>query len=96
MRHMRRMYWMGLMAVAVLFSAGVVTAADSQVFGAPDTASARGLPLDAERFAVPKAIGPFDYVPASPSDELREESGRAVPLMDEAPIATPITDDNMG
>lgn len=40
---------------------------------------------------LPSGLGPLDYVPASPSDELREEVGHPAPTLEEVPTQPNMT-----
>lgn len=101
---MRRALWI---VAPLMIAAGMVDqtvwAGDLPVTGGrgPEDvrdAGSQALPLDVQRQAAPNTVGPLDYPPASPSDELRDGSGAPVQQLEESPLPapSPLNDDNRG
>lgn len=100
---MRRYLWVAtLMIVAGSMDhavwAGEPPVAGSGLPAATQEVIPQGAPLDAQRQAVPHTMGPLDYAPASPSDELRDGVSAPVPQLEESPLPapSPLKDDSRG
>lgn len=100
---MRRYLWVATLMIVAGSVGHSVWAGEPPVVGSELPAVAQeailqGAPLDAQRQAVPNTMGPFDYAPASPSDELRDGVSAPIPQLEESPLPapSPLNNDNRG